>query len=327
MGMLDNAEYKDLTWSDFIGNEKQVRSIRIAAASAASREVRLPNLIIEGPSGSGKSMLAVLIAKQMGREVKVASGPIKPLEARVLFSTLEDGDILFIDEAQSLVTGGKSKVDWFLNYLSEGTLITAAGEEEVPQVTVILATNEASKLPDTLTSRFDLRVLLDEYSQEEASQIAKTMAPRVFGTMPIPNDEVFGRIAFAANFNPRLIKKLLGNLRDCAIVSNEIPENGAYDLAEALDVQDYTYDGLNRTAREYMLLMMKFPSGLGATNVAEMLDCPGGVAATERLLLRRGYIIKLRTGRMLSGTGLRRAAQLKAQLEVIPADSGHDWIA
>jgi Holliday junction DNA helicase RuvB len=326
--LLENPDY-DLKWDDYIGQPLVKRQLQIAATSARSRGVTMPHTLLEGTSGNGKTTLAVLAAREMQKQIKVVAGPVRANEARQILLSMEDGDILLWDEFGDAVVGGKAKLSWALNFLQDGVIVTAAGEEEMPKVCIIACTNEVGKLPDTILTRFQLRPVLVDYTHDEATLIAKGMTSRLFGALPLPNDETLGLVATAADNNPRLAKQILANIRDLAICSNNAPKDGSYSISETLELMNLTCDGLDKMARDYLTTLLRFPDGLGRSAVAEVLNAPGGVDAVERVLVKRGYILKLKAGRRLSGSGVRRANDLlrAEKEEAIKLAAGHSLIA
>jgi Holliday junction resolvasome RuvABC ATP-dependent DNA helicase subunit len=195
-----------------------------------------------------------------------------------------------------------------LHLLTDGVLMWPRGPEAQPRVTVIGATTDAGRLPETLVSRFGLRPVLTAYSDHEGAMIAMRMAPPIFTTLaPFPSVADFEAVARAASNNPRLIRALLESLRDLALVDLQAVHDGsAYDLSEALMWLGLTGDGLTYLALGYLqALHTEFAGQAGERSIADRLQEPGGVASTERLLQDKGLIAKTRAGRVLTAAGIR----------------------
>jgi len=203
--------------------------------------------------------------------------------------------------------------EWLLHLLTDGVLMGPTGPEAQPLITVIGATTDVGRLPETLVSRFGLRPVLAAYSDHEGCIIAMKMAPAIFTDLaPFPSVEDFTAIATAANNNPRLIRAVLESLRDLALVDlDSVYDGAAYDLSEALTWLGLTGDGLTYLALRYLqALHIEFAGQAGEQSIADRLQEPGGVASTERLLQDKGLIAKTRQGRVLTAAGIRRAREL-----------------
>lgn len=303
------------SWDEFVGQTGAVRQLSVAAKSARLRNESLPHtLLASGAAGIGKTSLAMLIAQEMKCAVAVVSGAISAGAARVLFAEMEDGDILFIDEAHQLVVGGKAKAEWLLNYMQDGVIAGPRGVEVQPKVTIVAATTEAGRLPETILDRFPLKPELTAYSADEAAAIALQMALKVL-PIDLPHISLVNAqgIAAAANHNPRKMGALLAQLRDLALVEDHHydEDTGSYDLTDTLEMQGLTEDGLNLSARRYLIaLLTDFPDGAGIAAIKDRLQEPGGLAYVERILIDKGFIVRTKSGRQLTATGIRRARDL-----------------
>jgi Holliday junction DNA helicase RuvB len=296
-------------WDDFVGQEQAKRQLMIACRSAKMRGVPLDHVLLaSGIPGIGKTSLALLIAQEMGGNLVVASGSMGFKEARIILSDMEDGDILFYDEFHRAVQGGKGNAEWLLHLLQDGVLVGPLGPEEQPKITVIAATTDAGKLPETIISRFPLKPVLAQYTEDEAAAIAVTLAGRIFPkNMPLPDDETAHKVALAASCNPRAMKGLLVALRDIALVSDE----PVFDMPAALDWVGVTADGLTQSCQRYLVCMLvDFQGQAGRAAVQDRMQEPGGLAETERLLSDKGYLGRTAAGRILTKHGIRRAREL-----------------
>jgi Holliday junction DNA helicase RuvB len=296
-------------WSEFVGQDKAKRMLRLAAASAKARGARMGHVLLAAPyAGIGKTSLAFLVALERATGIKCASGKITVNEARVLLADCQDSDVLFIDEAHQMGKGA----EWLLHYMQNGKLMGPRGPEDGPQVTVIAATTEPGLLPAPVLDRFEYKPVLTPYSHDEATEIALTLAMKLFPlAVPIPNEEVLHGIAGAGSCRPRIMRSLLLSLRDLASVG-EI-SGPDYDLDVVLDLSEVTADGLTHQAQRYLtILLTEHGSGpAGLTPLGDRLGEKGaGMADLESLLLDKGLIIRQPRGRELTMSGVRRAKQL-----------------
>ena len=309
--ILDDPQYPQ-NWDDYVGQPKAKRQLRLMAASAKARRTRMPHVLLAcGEGGIGKTALAGLCAREMGTNVVVISGQTSVDKMRKLFARMSDGDIIVYDEIHQAVKGGAAKSEWMLHYLQDGVLMGPMGAMQCPQVTIIGATTESAKLPETVVSRFVLPELTG-YSDDEAAEIALQAARAKLSScgLPLPSWDVCLRIAAAGNNNPRAMGQVLSTLRDIALIDG-YDESGEYDIASTLEMMGLTADGLNRCARRYLIaLHEQFEGAAGAAALAGVLQEPGGLGPTERILQNKGLIVLTKQGRTLDNAGIRRAQEL-----------------
>lgn len=302
------------SWSEFVGQEQAKRQLQLAIRSAKKRRAPLDHVLLaSGAPGIGKTALGLLIGKELGGEVRTVSGPMEMSGALMTLIDMKDRDVLFIDEAHRLVESGKKKSEWLLHFLQDGVVLTPFGAEKLPQVTVVAATTDAGRLPDPLLSRFVIRPPLVPYTQSEAAKIVAMLAKKVMEGMPQPSARNCREIADAANNNPRAIRRLLMTLRDIGVTNDRAFDGQSYDISEVLEYQGVTADGLDRTAQEYLrVLAFEFAGTAGERTIKDRLQEPGGLGSTEQVLMDKGLIGRTRSGRMLTGDGMRRAKELSA---------------
>jgi holliday junction DNA helicase RuvB len=305
-------------WEGFVGQDKVKRQLLVACRSAKKRGESLAHVLLaSGEPGIGKTTLALLTAQEMGTQLKVISGPVKANEARIMLSAMRDGDVLFYEEFHQAVAQGKAKAEWLLNFLQDGVILGPRGAERQPAVTLIGATTDAARLPDTIISRFPLRPVLVPYEDDEAAVIGMKMASTVFGggELPFPTVDDFRDIARAAANNPRTIGSILSNLRDLATVDlGHVWTGSRYSLSEALHWLGLKADGLTEVAVRYLIVMLDdFQAQAGEKALMDRLQEPN-LKSVERLLMQREYITKTRQGRVLTGEGIRRARELKEEM-------------
>lgn len=303
------------SWDAFVGQENVKRQLIIACRSAKMRGKSLdPILIRGGQPGIGKTTLALLIAAELGGNLHVISGTVRPQEARVTLAMMQEGDVLFYDEVHLAVKGNKDNAAWLLHVLENNAFVGPYGTEELPPISVIGATTDAGKLTRTLLDRFT-KVELTGYTESEATAICFNMGAHVFEQTPPPNKEDCEKIARAANCNPRVMRNLLSAVRDVALATNSSNYDGEhYDLAEALSFLGLSEDGLDLLAQRYLCaLVSEFPGGAGERMLKERLQEPGGLQHVEHVLVQKGLLMFTGRGRVLTGDGIRRAKALKAE--------------
>lgn len=306
--------YDPKRFDDFVG-QTIARSMIIAAVKSAIRRDRPLGhiLLASGLPGVGKTTLARLTATLLDTGFVELGGVINERDAIKALRVMEDGDVLFLDEIHRLVSSGKARAEWLLTFLEDGVIQTPGGTFEAPNITVIAATTDAEKLPATILDRF-MRPVLEEYTEAEAVQIAAGVALRMgYGTaeLPMPSKtEWLQRVARASNNNPRLVTRLLEQVRDIAI-SGDLSnlQNDEYDISQALVWSGLTEDGLTAQAQNYLIALYVSNGTAGVKTISAAIG-EEQVAQTERLLIHKGLIVINSRGRSLTDLGDERAEAL-----------------
>lgn len=295
------------TWDDYIGQETAKAQLRTHVASARARGSRLDHILLaSGVAGIGKTTLAYLLAYEAGAGLGAVSGALGVEDIRNALLSLQDGDILFWDEFHLAVTGNKNRADFLLPFLQGGVLLTAKGEEQVPNVSVVAATTEAGKVPATILSRFMIRPAFAPYTTEQATKIVEHHA-RNMGIRLTGDSKASARIARAANNNPRLMRQILVAVRDLIHI-------GPVDLEVAFRWANTTHDGLSTDAQSMLLALLGCRNHTASTETLQgLLQEPGRLVEPERLLIQKGLLEVTGRGRRLTDDGLLRARQLAGE--------------
>lgn len=303
--IFEGTDYPQ-TWDGFVGQVEAVDQLRTAVKSAILREDRLDHtLLASGAHGIGKTTLAQIIAYEMGVGYVAVSGPITIDEARKILKDMQDGDILFWDEFHLAVAGNRNRADWLLPMLTDHVLLSKDGPEQMPDITVIAATTDVGKLPQTIISRFMIRPILEYYTDEEASTIAERLAGRM--KVRLRGQEILGRIAAASNNNPRDMRMIITAIRDMAVTGD-----GKVNFKRALLWAGLTADGLSRVAQDMLLVLLdsnEYTASLETIQAA--LGEPGPLRHPEQSLIQKGYVTITSRGRKLTESGIARSIELE----------------
>lgn len=311
---IDIEQYPD-TWEEFIGQDMAKRQLKVAVESSKRRNAPLGHVLLaSGEPGIGKTALALLTTLELGTFVKIVSGKMSVNEARIALSSLDDRDVLLLEEIHRLVDGGKQNAEWLLHLLQDGVIMGPRGAEVQPAITVIGTTTDAGKLPETITSRFPLRPVLEPYTEDEAFSIATNMARYLLpGDVPFPSVENFELIAAAANRNPRTMRAIVSNLRDLAVVSlDEVYDGEHYNLTEALSWMGLTHDGLTEGACRYLTVLVEDFGGQAGERALKDRLREAGIEHIERVLIEKGLVVKTAQGRVPTKEGIARANELRS---------------
>lgn len=199
--LFDGTSYPR-SWDEYVGQKEAVEYIRAACHSARVRGARLDHtLIATGAHGIGKTAIAKLVAFEMEAGLVEVQGAVDEREALRIFAGMSDGDILLWDEIHQAIAKGRSKAEWLLPVLQDGVMITARGVQPIPDITIIGATTDVQKLPETIISRFTVKPVMEAYTTEQAVAIARVTAKRIFDhpTLPVPDEQTCTVIARAGN--------------------------------------------------------------------------------------------------------------------------------
>lgn len=297
------------TWDEYVGQEPAKRLLKLAASSARRRNKAMAHtLIASGTPGIGKTALGLLVARELGAGVKVLAGAVSVEDARMALSEMNNGDVLFIDEIHQVFGSGRIRGEWLLHLLQDGMILGPLGPEPTPDVTVIGATTDVGKLPETVVGRFTLRPWLDPYDEDDATELTRRMGEAaVVGGVEQVRPDTWGRLAEAGNRNPRQIKRLVSLLRDVLVTG----EAGDDPVDTVLMFAGVTSDGLDRDAVTYLTVLVDhFRGRAGREALGDKLGETGNLGATEKILSDKGYLVRTSKGRTATADGLRRAKAL-----------------
>lgn len=308
-------------FEDFIGQERPKMQIMAAIASAFKRAEPMDHMLLaSGTPGIGKTTLGRLTASVLNVGFCELGGVVSDRDAIKALKSMQDGDVLFLDEVHRLVSSGKAKAEWLLTLLQDGTIQTGQGSYQAPRVTVIAATTDAQRLPRTIIDRFPIQPILEPYTATEALAIARTSALRMgFGDgddLPMPAETVWlEKLARAADHNPRRIGALLTTVRDIALATDRSNLHGdeGYDVEIALEWAGLTPDGLTKGMQVYLVGLWTYGGTAGAATMKALL-AEEQIGQTESALIQRGYLVVTSRGRELTDYGSARAEALAKEM-------------
>ena len=293
-------------WEDYIGQEQVKKNLRVIIDAAKMRGEAVDHLLLYGQAGLGKTTLARLVAKELGGTIKTTSGPAieKVGDLAAILSNLEDGEILFIDEAHRL---NKMIEEVLYPAMESRKLHIVIGKGpgartislDLPPFTLLAATTRVNLLSAPLRSRFGATFKLEYYTEENIQEIIKRSAKIL--SMDI-TDERAAVLAKASRYTPRVANRLLRRARDYMEVYGEKKINEVV-AKEVLDFLDIDSLGLEAHDRAFLRAMIeKFGGGpVGIKTLAAALNEDDATLEEvyEPYLMKLGFVKRTPAGRVI----------------------------
>ena len=292
------------TLGEFTGQEKIKKNLSISIEAAKKRQEPIEHILFHGPSGLGKTTLSYLIANEMGKNIRITSGPTieKVGDLGAILTNLEDGDILFIDEIHRL---NKLIEEVLYPAMEDYALDIIVGKGpsartirlDLPKFTLIGATTRVDLISSPLLNRFGITHHLDYYQDGEITEII-SRSSRMLGVDI--DREAAERIAESSRQTPRISNRLLRRVRDFAEVrgTGRIDRDAVEDTFRHLEIDRYGLDPTDRKILETIITKFENnPVGLStlAASMAESRDTIESIY--EPYLLQLGFLIRTPRGR------------------------------
>ncbi len=317
---LDNR-LRPTRFAEFVGQEKVRERLLLAVEATRQREEALDHVLLSGPPGLGKTTLCYILGEALGVQVKATSGPVidKPADLAGLLTSLQRGDILFIDEIHRMQRTVEEYLysameDFVLDIMIDQGANARSVRLELPRFTLVGATTRSGLISAPLRSRFGITSRLDYYHTAELQTICERSAG-LLGVGSDPDGTL--EIASRSRGTPRIANNLLRRVRDYAQVraDNHITRDIADRALTMLDIDAFGLDEMDK--RILSTLLVKFeggPVGLGSLAVAVGEEPDTIEEVYEPYLIQEGYLNRTSKGRVATPLAAERLglAELRA---------------
>ena len=290
---------------EFIGQKDIVDSLKLYIEAANKRGESLDHVLFFGPPGLGKTTLSIIIARELGVNIKQTSGPVldKAGDLAGILTSLEEKDVFFIDEIHRLNAVVEEYLysameDYKIEIMIDKGPSARSVQLNVEPFTLVGATTRLGSLTSPLRDRFGVLLRFDYYEKEDLYEIIKRSAEIL--EVEIDKDGAL-ELASRSRGTPRIANRILRRTRDYADVkaNGKISAEVAKDSLNTLGIDQFGLDSMDRTILD--TLIDKFnggPVGLNSLAVAVSEDVSTIEDVYEPFLIKEGFILRTNRGRI-----------------------------
>jgi len=304
------ARLRPANLTEFVGQQKVVDQLSLIIAAAKLNKRAADHVLLAGPPGLGKTTLAMIVAHESERSLRLTSGPAiqSSGDLAAILSALEAGDVLFIDEIHRMSRSAEEMLYLAMEDFRVDVMVgkgpgAASISLDLAPFTLVGATTRSGMLPTPLRDRFGFTAFLEYYEAGDLEQVLYRSAKRLGYEMA---EDAAVELARRSRGTPRIANRLLRRVRDYALVHG----GEAIDLRhvqQAMEIFEIDQAGLDRVDRQLLnLLATKFsarPVGLSTLAVAIGEEPDTIEAVLEPYLIRQGLLQRTPRGREITEAG------------------------
>lgn len=310
-------QLRPLEFDDFTGQQKVVENLKIFVAAAKMRGESLDHVLLHGPPGLGKTTLSNIIANELGVNFKVTSGPVldKPGDLAGLLTSLEENDVLFIDEIHRLSPVVEEYLysameDFRIDIMIDKGPSARSVQLSLAPFTLIGATTRSGLLTSPLRARFGINCLFEYYDVDLLTKIIERSAKILHVEIVT---QAAKEIASRSRGTPRIANALLRRVRDFAQVkgSGKITVEIAQFALEALNIDKYGLDEMDN--KILCTIIDKFNGGpVGVNTIATAVGEDSGTIEEvyEPFLIKEGFLQRTPRGREVTPLAYRHLGRM-----------------